>query len=199
MIAYKTFLVVPADKKPAGIPDNWPYTTVQCDICRQAEFEAQGFTVVDEQTYTSYLAANQAAYDAWLAGYQASLNYNIGTQRTTIEQNKAFANQLISDVKGLNIISGAGVAQGLWAHKRFANLTITFTQAHADTFAPLQPLVGLTLDIDLINLIVTGDCESAYGVFCCIEPDDMTQPYHCITQQLIDYVKMRIATYLGWA
>ena len=51
---------------------------------------------------------------------------------------------------------------------------------------------GLAMTIDLMNLVITGDLETAYIVLGLITPDDMTQPYHWFSADRIAALRARI-------
>lgn len=116
----------------------------------------------------------------------------------SISERKIFADQLIEKMKKLNIDNGLGIAQSLWVHQRLRKVTITVGEAHALAFPPLLPVVGMTFDIDLLNLVITGDIETAYSVLLCAEPDPMTDPYHALSAEMIGWIMQEIAVYLGW-
>ncbi len=200
MKALKTFSLCPEDQRPhPSVPLDWPWQTVIIDESQQSVYEQAGFTVLADAGYTAYLEERQATYDTWFAAYQIWLATNPEFVGHSIIKTKAWADGLMEDVKTLKILNNVGVSGGLWVHHRFRAITYTVDAGHVSAFPPLAPLLGVTITTDLINLIVTGDVESAYGVLVCTVPDDMTQPYHCVSQALLDYIKGRIAQFLGWA
>jgi len=198
--AYKTFAQCPLAQKPRDdVPVEMIWQSHEClTIADEQDAQTQGFTVVSSADYAAYLESIKPQSDAWLFSYQVWLSTNQKSVAHSVAKTKAFSDALIDQIKTMNVTGGGGVHTGLWFHHRMRNSAITVTQAHADQFAPLTPLVGVSIVIDLMNLVDSGDLESIYGVLCCIDPDDMTQPYHCITQGLIDFVKYEIANFLGW-
>jgi len=116
-----------------------------------------------------------------------------------ISERRMWAEDLIERMKKMNIEYGLGIAQSLWVHERLRKLTITVGEAHAAAFPPLEPVVGMTFNIDLLNLVITGDVETAFAVLLCAEPDDMTQPYHALSQEMIGWIMNEISSYLGWS
>lgn len=115
-----------------------------------------------------------------------------------IAARRLWAENMMERLKFQNIQNDATLAQSLWIHTRLRKLEITPLQAHADAFPPLGPVVGVPLVIDLMNLVISGDLETAYATLLCVEPDPMTEPYHALDQNLIDWIKNEIAVYLGW-
>ena len=115
-----------------------------------------------------------------------------------IAARRLWAENMMERLKFQNIQNDATLAQSLWIHTRLRKLEITPLQAHADAFPALQPVVGVTLVIDLMNLVISGDLETAYATLLCTTPDPMTEEYHVLDQDLIDWIKNEIAVYLGW-
>lgn len=198
--AYKTFAQCPLAQKPReDVPNEMVW---QAQTCLTENDEAQavsdGFVVVSDADYAAYIESIKPQSDAWLFSYQVWLSTNQKSVAHSVAKTKAFSESLIDTIKTMNVTSGGGVHTGIWFHHRMKSAAITVTQAHANQFPPLTPLVGVAIVIDVMNLVASGDLESIYGVLCCLDPDDMTQPYHCITQGLIDFVKYEIANFLGW-
>lgn len=200
MKAFKTFAQCPSNQKPHNqIPESWPWQISDCEESETELLESQGFTVLSDEEYEAYLTNNQATYDAWLLIYRGYLSTNAEYLSHTVSKTKQWADALMDKIKVMNIQGGDCAANGIWLHNRLRAITITVQQSHVDAFAPLAPLLGITITVDLINMISTGDAESVFGIFCCLTPDDMTQPYHALSQTFINYVKSEIAAYLGWA
>lgn len=53
---------------------------------------------------------------------------------------------------------------------------------------------GIPFTIDVMNLVVSGDLETAYVVLSYMTPDDMTMPYHFLSQERIDILKGLISS-----
>lgn len=49
----------------------------------------------------------------------------------------------------------------------------------------------------LYNKMITGDLDTAYFILLYMQPDDMSKPYHSVTQAKIDYLKNALASFLG--
>ena len=114
------------------------------------------------------------------------------------DASRAFASRVIAEMKINNRESNINLAQALWVHHRLRAITFTVLQAHADAFPPLAPLVGTTMTIDLMNLVISGDIETAYAALLCMSPDDMTQSYHFLSTERIGWLMNELGVYLGW-
>lgn len=200
MKAFKTFSQCPEDKKPMStVTPEWPWVIQDILPEHTVQWLQSGYQVMTDEDFTAYLATYQDEYDAWAITYQEYLDSTDSVKLAKIKGVREWCELLIEDVKLLNQNAGLGLSQSLWFHHRTRALPVNVLQAHADALPPLQPLVGIPLTLDLMNLVVSGDIETAYAALLCAQADDMTEDYHCISQDLLDYLKYRIATYLGWA
>ena len=129
-----------------------------------------------------------------LAQYIGSVQIEI-----SIAERRRWAEELMQRLKKMNIDSGLGLAQSLWVHSRLRALEITVLEAHAAAMPQLTPLVGQTITIDLMNLVVSGDIETAFAALMCVVPDDMSEEYHALSTEMIGWIMNEIATYLGWS
>lgn len=106
---------------------------------------------------------------------------------TTVLENKMFADNLMQRLKEKNMQEGlSSIDQSAWVHHRMRKIDFTLS----DTTTVIQ--------IDLMNLIISGDIETAEYVLGQLAPDDMTQSYHWLTQTRIDWIRNEIRAYLGW-
>lgn len=117
----------------------------------------------------------------------------------SILERRVWAEGLIERMKRLNIQNELGIAQSLWVHQRLRKMPITVSESHATAFPPLGSVVGMSFDIDVLNLVITGDVETAFAVLICCTPDDMTEPYHALSAEMIGWILGEIASYLGWS
>jgi hypothetical protein len=113
---------------------------------------------------------------------------------------RAFARKLIARAKLLNRKSGMGLAQSIWAHHRTRDIEITWTAEMVGQFPyfGLSSLVGVTTKTDIMNLVISGDLETAYVVLACASPDPMNKAYHCINGDFLYWLRHEIGLYLGW-
>lgn len=51
---------------------------------------------------------------------------------------------------------------------------------------------GNQFTIDLMNLVISGDLETAYMVLGYMQPDSMTEPFHFLSQEKIDALRAMI-------
>lgn len=107
----------------------------------------------------------------------------------TIVQGKQFAVELMQKFKDRNLQNNMTLIQGLWLHQRIKNWTVS-----------LPPeMGGFTFTVDIMNMADSGDIESAYISFLYGELDEMTEPYHCVDQDMIDWVTGEMSSYLGFS
>lgn len=98
----------------------------------------------------------------------------------SVEQQRQIAVDVIEKFKKNNLLRFANsgvslelaVMQSMWVHHRLRALEVTFG--------------GVSMTIDLLNLCMSGDLETAEVVLQLMTPDDMTQPYHFLSQEVID-------------
>lgn len=105
-----------------------------------------------------------------------------------IKDRKQFADEMMQRFKDRNMVHGINVTQALWLHHR--------TRAWSVTLPP--QFGGFQYTVDILNMAVSGDLETAYFALRFGTLDDMTQPYHCVDQALIDWLKNELKTYLGF-
>lgn len=195
MKAFKTFAQCPDDQKPSPtVPADYPWVIQDCTSEQVAFLEAKGFTVMSDADFSAYLASKQAAYDEWLDAYQAELAADPVHIRKSVQYRRRWAECLIDDLKTLNVQAGLNLSQSIWVHHRMRELTVEFTTEMANQFPPVAPLVGVgPLKLDLMNLVVSGDVETAYAVLMFCQKDDMSQPYHALNSEMAGYIMQRIA------
>lgn len=111
-------------------------------------------------------------------------------ERTVLDSQKLAA-EIMQDFKKSNLAhfmqSGLTneqiLLQSLWVHHRLRAIEIN--------------VGGLPLTIDLMNLVVSGDLETAYVVLSYMSPDDMSQPFHYLSAEVIGILKTLINDRLG--
>lgn len=74
--AFKTYSQAPQYQTPAGIPSEWPWLVIDIPATKQAEFEANGFTVMPFADFSNYKFARQEAYDLWANQYDQDKTAN---------------------------------------------------------------------------------------------------------------------------
>ena len=129
---------------------------------------------------------------------QIELNESQHTQLLRDNAARDFSSKLTAVLKVFNQGQGMNLAQSLWAHHRIRALEIVVTQDLANAVSVFSPLVGQTIVIDAMNLVISGDIETAYFVFTAATPDDGTQAYHALTSEFLGFMRNQIGIYLGW-
>ena len=102
----------------------------------------------------------------------------------SVEERRRLAGVLMNQIKERNLSLGINAMQALWVHHRMRALNVSF--------------MGLDVTIDIMNLIVSGDMEVAAISLMNCEPDDMSQPYHWLSAENIDWIVVRLKAILGW-
>jgi hypothetical protein len=105
----------------------------------------------------------------------------------TVYESKAFSDDLMQRLKVKNILEGlASIDQAAWVHHRLRKTQFTLSDETT------------VVDIDVMNLVISGDMETAEFVLGQMTADDMTKSYHWLSQERIDWIRNEIRTYLGW-
>jgi len=142
---------------------------------------------------------NQSEIVAAVASWDPATATAAAALKATITERRLWAEDMMERLKEINVQSNLTLAQSIWVHQRLRKLEFTVAQPHADAIADLQPLVGMTFQIDLLNLVVSGDIETAFAALLCCTPDDMSQPYHALSADMIAWIMGEISSYLGWS
>lgn len=108
-----------------------------------------------------------------------------------VSESRAMADEIIEAFKKRNlqhfmeneVPNDLAIMQSMWVHHRLRAVEVTAG--------------GLDLVIDLLNLVVSGDLETAWAVLGMMAPDEMDQPYHFLSQEVIDYLRGLIADRIG--
>jgi hypothetical protein len=107
----------------------------------------------------------------------------------TIEDNQQYAQGLMKRMKALNLSSNMNIGQAMWIHHRLRALDVNLT--------PIG--IPITVTLDLLNLVVSGDVETGCVALQLCVPDDMSQPYHCLSAEFLAWTVADMKAYLGWA
>lgn len=103
---------------------------------------------------------------------------------TTIKQRKEWADNMLERFKVRNIEIGINGMQALWLHHRMRSLDINFQ--------------GIPMTVDILNMVVSGDVETALLAIMYSTPDDGSQPSHFYDQSAKDWLINEMKEYLGW-
>ena len=102
----------------------------------------------------------------------------------TIKERKEFADQLLEEFKARNIADGITATQALWMHHRMRALSIT--------------IGGVPMVLDILNMAVSGDVETACIALQYAQADDMSMSYHWLNEARIAWIVSKMKNYLGW-
>jgi hypothetical protein len=120
-----------------------------------------------------------------LAQYsKAPPNATIQLLDFSIKRRKDYAEDLLERFKLKNITEGVNALQGLWMQHRMRAVDITF--------------MGVPMTIDVLNLAISGDIEIACLTLLSCTPDDMSQPFHWMNQDRINWLVADMKSFLGW-
>ena len=106
----------------------------------------------------------------------------------TVAQSRIWADEIIEEFKKENlayfITSGTSndlaIMISLHVHHRLRAVPVT--------------IGGVSFVIDVMNLVISGDLETAFVVLSYMTPDDMSMPYHWFNQERIDSLKSKISS-----
>lgn len=109
----------------------------------------------------------------------------------TVAQSRAWADEIIEEFKKENLATfiensipnELAIMISLHVHHRMRAIDIT--------------VGGVPFTIDLMNLVISGDLETAFVVLSYMAPDDMSMPFHWFTQDRINSLKSKIAQRVG--
>jgi hypothetical protein len=108
-------------------------------------------------------------------------NAQIGDYNSNVQ----FAKNLFMEFKEKNKAEGITGTQALWMHHRVRALEVNF------------PSMPATIQ-DIINMAASGDIETACLCLLYCQADDMTQPYHWLSQARINWLVSGMKAHLGW-
>lgn len=108
----------------------------------------------------------------------------------TVAVGKAAADKIMEKFKRNNLVRFAtqGLGQdeallkSLWVHHRLRAVPITFGEKN--------------FVIDLLNLCISGDIETALVVVSLMEPDDMSQPEHFLSAAVLQELALTIREFM---
>jgi hypothetical protein len=169
------------EKNTANIPGYWPWKKIEIRDEDQAVTESSGWTVYTQAQFDEYIRLNKIKLETYYIGKIP--NFQLSTE--SIQSKVDFAQELIERLKKKNISEGINALRGLWMHQRIRALPVTL---------PGAP----TMTIDLMNMVISGDLELACLSLMYTPPDDMTMPFHWLSQARLDWIIAELKLYLGW-
>lgn len=84
-----------------------------------------------------------------------------------------------------NVSNDLAIMKSLWTHHRLRAASIT--------------VGGVPFVIDVLNLVVSGDLETAWVVLGAMEPDDMSQPFHFLEDGVLIFLRQLLGERIGLA
>ena len=105
--------------------------------------------------------------------------------KLSIKQRREYADDLIERLKFKNISEGINALQAMCMHHKMRALSVTF--------------YGVPMTLDILNMVVSGDIEVACLSLMNCTPDDMSQPFHWLNQDRVNWIVADMKQYLGWA
>jgi hypothetical protein len=127
-----------------------------------------------------YAAPPPSQQDQILAQLKRSV---VDGKKASDEVMQAFKEANLADFIDLGLSNEAALSKSMWVHHRLRAVDIN--------------VGGLAMTIDLMNLCISGDLETAYVILTYMSPDDMSQPYHFLSQTKINALQALIASKIG--
>lgn len=160
-------------EKSGNPPDSLPKDIIHfedSDLIQR--FIESGYSVMSDDDFANLM--NQLEGD--IAAYHQSGYRSIVERDAIFALNDDRAKQgrdFLLRFKLKNISEGVTWPQALWLHQRVKSWHV-------------QTPIG-SFEVDLMNIILSGDLEAA--IICLRHglPDDMTSPFHWVTQERIDW------------
>jgi len=182
-IAFKTHAVNP--NKPEGMPNEWPWgTIVELGESTTPPDSSGDWLVMTKSAFEGYKALYRPAFLAYDEGVRSAVNLLNETKKQNRDK-VDFATELMLRFKLKNIQEGISAGQAVWLHAKTRSLDVNF---------PGMP----TVSIDLLNIALSGDVEAGCIALQYAVPDDMTQAYHWLSQERIDWLVSELKGFLGW-
>jgi hypothetical protein len=114
------------------------------------------------------------------------ISYQVSNQQQgDYEADVQFAKNLFMEFKQKNKDEGINGAQALWLHNRVRALEVNF------------PGMPSTIQ-DIINMGASGDIQTACLCLMFCTPDDMSQPYHWLSAERVNWLISAMKNHLGW-
>lgn len=102
----------------------------------------------------------------------------------SIKQRKDWAEQMLERFKKRNILLGINGVQALWLHHRMRALDINF--------------MSVPMTLDILNMAISGDVETACLAIMFSTPDDGSQPFHFYKEAEKEWLTAEMKSFLGW-
>lgn len=129
----------------------------------------------------------ESVWEERLSAYKISAQeiYDRSIEQS-IKTRKLYAEDLLERFKKKNISEGINGLQAMHMQAKVRALPVTF--------------MGYSMTVDLLNCAISGDIEVAVlTLLYCTDIDDMSQPYHWLNQDRVNWLIADMKAYLGWA
>jgi hypothetical protein len=101
---------------------------------------------------------------------------------------RSFAEKFMLALKIKNISEGINVVQAIHVHSRLRSWQVNL---------PVE-MGGATETVDVMNMVVAGDIETAAICLMYGTPDDMTGADHWISEERLEWMVDQLKRWLGW-
>ena len=180
-IAFKTQASNP--QKPGGMPDAWPWGQIIFQENDTPPDQSGEWVVMTLEAFNGYKAIHRPAFDAYVeAEKQAQEILNDLKQKN--KDKVAFCTELLLRFKQKNILENINAQQAIWLHHRIRNLEVNF---------PGMPATNQ----DIINIALSGDIEAGLLMLQYCVADDMSESYHWLSQDRVNWLISEIQSFLG--
>lgn len=135
--------------------------------------------------YTTALdQAQKTQLDSLIAAHSpSSFDYQFEVSRENQEAAIEYGSRVIKDWMRKNSLEGISIVQSLWVFSRLEEISVGFPFG--------------TKHVDIFKMLQGGALASSYYCLLAVAPDDMTQPYHWVTSDRLNWMKQELAIYLG--
>jgi len=118
-----------------------------------------------------------------LDNYSSSFDYIFNATKVNQQESINFGQILLHDWMRKNTLEGMSIKQSLWVFSRFEDFSI-------------QCDFG-SRKVDIFKMFQSGAIPTVYFCLLQVEPDPMTEDYHWVTQERMDWVLNKIKEFLG--
>jgi hypothetical protein len=113
-----------------------------------------------------------------------------------LQARREFGSKLMLAFKQKNIAEGIQWYQALYLHGRMREWQVTMPSA---LLTAMGGVPDPNIRVDMVNIIVAGDIETASLALTYGTADAMTSPFHWISQERMDWMNTQLKAWLGWA
>jgi hypothetical protein len=115
--------------------------------------------------------------------FLSSFDFIFESSRVNQQENINFGQTLLYDWMRMNILEGMSVKQSLWVFSRFEDFEVSCDFGNKK--------------VDIFKMFQSGAIPTVYYCILQVEPDPMTEDYHWITTERMQWVKDRVVAHIG--